>query len=256
MTYIDTTYRDVSHIASGKEGDGRFVFLASRRALPLRTEVDGDGPVPDGAVAVQVYRRDTGARVGQFAADEGSLEDLRSLLSEPRRLGMGCREEYPGLVGQLVVLVPASVVAKLFGGLGGEPEEPWKQSLPTPPDLDQSVGPDVPGMEEDDGIAGAGAGSGPGLEGDAAGGAAPGDPGAAPGDADAGDEDDDEEATSRMRFGALPLGNVVRFADDREHTGQFVKEATDMFEVALEGDLPPVSDRFLEELAAEGSPGS
>ncbi len=241
MTYIDTTYRDVSHIAAGDQGEGRFVFMASRQRLPLRTEVDGDGPLPEGAVPVQVFRRDTGRRLGQFAADEGSLDDLRGLLEKPRRLGMGCREEYPGLVGQLVVLVPASVVADLFDGLGGTDDEPWKESLPEPPELES--GPDAPGLSA----------GGP-QGGDLTGGPdAPG-PDAAPPPPEADDDavDGDEEG---MRFGALPLGNVVRFEEDREHPGEFVEEATDIFEAALEGDLPPVSDRLIGELAAESADG-
>lgn len=248
MTYIDTTYRDVSSISAGEQGDGHFVFLASRQTLPLRTEVEGDGPVPDGAVPVQVYRRDTDSRVGQFAADRGSLEDLRSLLEEPRRLGMGCREEYPGLVGQLVVLVPASVVADLFGSLEPEGDEPWKQSLPEPPELG--------GDTEADETASLSGGPFPPAEGAGDGAPAEGPPPdpAAGGDVPPdGDEAEDEMEGDRMRFGALPLGNVVRFEDDRKHPGEFVKEATDMFEAALEGDLPAASDRLMEELAAEAS---
>lgn len=251
MTYIDTTYRDVSHIAGAEQGDDRFVFMASRQRLPLRTEVDGDGPVPEGAVPVQVFRRDTGSRLGQFAADEGSLDDLRSLLGKPRRLGMGCKEEYPGLVGQLVVLVPASVVADLFENLGSDDdEEPWRDSLPEPPDLGDSVQGAAPTdptggpLEGGPGPA-AGPGAGPG------GPPAPGDPGPEAGaDGFEAQEDEDED---QMRFGALPLGNVVRFGEDREHPTDFVEEATDIFEVALEGDLPPVSERLIQELAAESS---
>lgn len=242
MTYIDTTYRDVSHIAAGDQGEGRFVFMASRQRLPLRTELDGEGPLPEGAVPVQVFRRDTGRRLGQFAADEDSLDDLRGLLEKPRRLGMGCREEYPGLVGQLVVLVPASVVADLFDGLGGSDDEPWKESLPEPPELES--GPGAPEL----------AGGGP-EAGDLPGG--PEGPGTEPDDPDAAPDEPGEEPAAGdeegMRFGALPLGNVVRFEDDREHPGEFVEEATDIFEAALEGDLPPVSDRLIGELAAESS---
>lgn len=252
MTYIDTTYRDVSHIASGKQGEGRFIFMASRQRLPLRTELEGDGPVPDGAVPVQVYRRDTGRRLGQFAADRGSLDDLRALLDKPRRLGMGCREEYPGLVGQLVVLVPASVVADLFGGLESPGEdEPWRESLPEPPDLE--TGPDAPEL--------GGAGGGPATSGPRSGPDAPGGgpgggefPSGGPDPASGGPpEPQDEAEDDQMRFGALPLGNVVRFDEDREHPSEFVEEATDMFEDALNGDLPAVSERLMSTLAEEAS---
>jgi len=254
MTYIDTTYRDVSHIAAGKQGEGRFIFMASRQRLPLRTELEGDGPVPEGAVPVQVYRRDTGRRLGQFAADRGSLDDLRALLDQPRRLGMGCREEYPGLVGQLVVLVPASVVADLFGGIEspGE-EEPWRQSLPEPPDLE--TGPETPELGGGPGAAGPASGgslSGADEHGHEAGGGELSGAGTDPtsgGPADAGDGSGDDQ----MRFGALPLGNVVRFDEDREHPSEFVEEATDMFEDALNGDLPAVSERLMSTLAEEAS---
>lgn len=212
MTYLDPTYRDVSDIAQESD-DGRFVFLASRQPIPLRTEVADEGPVPDDAVPVDVYRRDTGHRIGQFAAAGDALKRLRGLFQEPRRLGMGCREEDPGLVGQLVALVPVSVLTDLFEPEGDGSEEAWRESLTEPPEL---------GTPEPE----------PGLEPE----------GAGAGDAEAADE--------RMKFGALHLGSVVRFERDRSHPGQFVEEATDLFETAVEGDLPPVSERLLHELGA------
>lgn len=212
MTYLDPTYRDVSDIAQESD-EGRFVFLASRQPVPLRTEVAEEGPVPDEAVPVDVYRRDTGSRIGQFAAAGDALDRLRGLFQEPRRLGMGCREEEPGLVGQLVALVPVSELTDLFEPDSEGSEEAWRRSLPEPPELGTRE--PRPGLESDAAPAGEGS-----------------------------------EADDRMKFGALHLGSVVRFESDRSHPGHFVEEATDLFETAVEGDLPPVSERLLHELGA------
>lgn len=235
MTYLDPVHRDISELAERKRAeDGKFVFLASRQRLPLRTSVGGEGPAPEGAVPVDVHRRDTDARLGRFAADPGSADELRELFAKPRRIGLGVHEESPGLVGHLVALIPVDELEGLTdggdlpGGQGGLPgpggdgaagdpgggqglpwqgEPDWKESVPDPPELGE--GPDLGGAERPS-------------------------------------PDDDEEA----RFGALHLGNVVRFADDREHPGDFVDEARDVFRTALEGDLPSVSERLIEELAA------
>lgn len=239
MTYIDPVHRDISELAERqREDDGRFVFLASRQRVPLRTEVGGEGPAPEGAVPVDVFRRDTDARLGRFAADPASAEDLRELFAKPRRVGLGVHEEAPGLVGHLVALIPVDELEGLTGdgdlpgGAGGGPMGPggggapgggagpdgdgglpwegepdWKESVPEPPELGE--GPEIGGAERP-----------------------------SPGEGD------------EARFGALHLGNVVRFSDDREHPGEFVDEARDVFRTALEGDLPSVSERLIEELAA------
>lgn len=239
MTYLDPVHRDISELAERQRAeDGRFVFLASRQRVPLRTRIGGEGPAPEGAVPVDVHRRDTDARLGRFAADPASADELRELFTKPRRVGLGVHEEPPGLVGHLVALIPVDELEglagddQLPGGPGGglpgpggdgaaggsgpgggggdlpwEGEPDWKESVPEPPELGE--GPDLGGAERP-----------------------------APGE--------DEEA----RFGALHLGNVVRFSDDREHPGDFVDEARDVFRTALEGDLPSISERLMEELAA------
>lgn len=214
MTYFDPTHRDVSQIMDGSASDARFVFMASRNPVPLRAEVAGEGPVPEGAIPVEVFRRDTGSRVGLFAATEESLDELRSLFDRPRRLGMGCQEEDPGLVGQLLVLVPISALSEGLRELGSGEEEPWRDSLPEPPEL---------GGQEEEVLEAASSGDHP---------------------------DEVGEDGEQMRFGALHLGDVVRFESDRTHPGSFVEEAMDLFETAVGGNLPPVAERLLEKLAA------
>ena len=213
-TYLDPVHRDISDLATGsKEAGGRHVFMASRQKLPLRCEVAREGPVPDGSLPVDVFRRDNGARLGQFAAEPRSLDRLEQLLDPARRVGLGCQAEPPGLVGHLVILIPASDLQGLFGdgqGPGGDAEASWRSSLPEPPDL----GGDLPG-------------------------AAPEEASSEPGD---------EEPEEGMRYGALHLGNVVRFDADRKHRDDFVAEVRDLFRTALEGDLPSVAERLMDEL--------
>lgn len=210
-TYLDPIHRDISDLATGSaEAGGRHVFMASRQKLPLRGEVAREGPVPEGSLPVDVYRRDSGARLGQFAGEPDSMERLRELLDRPRRVGLGCQAESPGLVGHLVVLIPASDLQDLFGESGGAgpvaegTDESWRSSLPEPPDL-----------------------------------------GGADGEKTA---TEPEEAGEGMRYGALHLGNVVRFEADRKHGGDFVAEVRDVFRTALEGDLPSIADRLMDEL--------
>lgn len=225
MTYLDPTYRDVTDVNADRD-DKRFVFLGTRQAVPLRTEVEEEALAPEGTVAVQVYRRDVGSRIGQFAAPRDGLERFRRVLEQPRRIGMGCTAEYPGLVGQLLALVPISDLGELLGNLEEEPDQPWKENLPEPPELETGGPGAPPGMEGGHDPVLDGAGDDEGFE------------GASPEDA------------GRTGWGALHLGNVVRFEDDRVYRGAFLKEATDMFRKAVKGDLPHISERLIDELAA------
>lgn len=216
-TYLDPVHSDISDLATGsKEAGGRHVFMASRQKLPLRCEVAREGPVPEGSLPVDVFRRDNGARLGQFAAEPQSVDRLEELLDPARRVGLGCQAEAPGLVGHLVILIPASDLQGLFGGAegpgaAGGAEESWRSSLPEPPDLGGDL-PDGPSPDE-----------------------AATEPGA-------------EEPEEGMRYGALHLGNVVRFDADRKHRDDFVAEVRDLFRTALEGDLPSVAERLMDEL--------
>lgn len=239
MTYLDPIHRDISDLTEAGETE-RFVFLGSRRPLPLRAQVGGEGPAPEDGVHIQVFRGDTGSRLGQFLAYDDGVDDMLALFERPRRVGLSCREEYPGLVGQLVVLIPVSELADLTRGdlpqMGpnAEGDEAWRQSVPEPPQLE------------------AGPSSGGGPAGGALEPGAPGAPGAS-GEPDLPGADEDLDEDQPLRFGAVHLGNVVRFEADREHPDDFVDEATDLFETALEGDLPPVTDRLMDELAAGAS---
>lgn len=213
---MDPTHRDARDVRrTGGETD--VVFVGTKSLVPLDTELDDDRLVPDGTVSVRLLRRDTGAPIGQFAASEDTVQQLRGLLLEPRQLGLSCAEEYPGVVGQLLVLLPPSELEGLMGGGEGRPEEDWRRSLDQVPDL------------SDEAAAGPPAGAA----------APPPDPDG-PGPGDAGEDD---------RLAALHAGNVVRFEADRAHPGNLAREAADLLREALEGPLPPLSDRLIEELA-------
>lgn len=205
-TYMDPTHRDAREIRTGR-GDPNVVFVGTRNRIPLDTDLELDRPVPEGTVSVRIFRRDTGARIGQFAALEDSLDGLRGLFEEPRQVGMSCVEEYPGVVGQLLVLLPPIALSELLGeGSTASDEEDWRASLDEDPDL-----------------------------------------GAAGTDANAGKDPEDDQ------LAALHAGNVVRFAADRQHPESLTREAADLLRDALEGPLPHLSERLIEELAAGAS---
>jgi len=206
-TYMDPTHRDARDIRTGR-GDPEVVFVGTRNRIALDTDLDPGRPVPDGTVSVQILRKDTGVPIGQFAAVEGSLDRFRQLFVEPRQVGLTCVQEYPGVVGQLLVLLPPVALSELQGESVSPPEdEDWRASLEDEPDL----------------------------------GAVGGDPRAAA----EGHED---------QLAALHAGNVVRFAADREHPDSLTQEAAGLLRDALEGPLPPLSERLIEELASS-APG-
>jgi len=216
---MDSTHRDARDVRRVSD-ETDVVFVGTKGLIPLGTELDDERPVPDGTVSVRLLRRDTGAAIGQFAAAENAVERLRGLLLEPRQLGMSCAEEYPGVVGQLLVLLPPSELEGLLDEPASESDEDWRSSLDEVPDLSGEAAAGGP----------AGAAAAPPPAGDA--------PDASGG---AGDEDD--------RLAALHAGNVVRFDADRQHPDSLAREAADLLREALEGPLPPLSDRLIEELA-------
>lgn len=199
--YMDPTHRDAREIRTGR-GDPDVVFVGTRDRIALDTDLDPERPVPEGTVSVQILRRDTGIPIGQFAAVRGTLDRLRGLFSEPRQVGLSCVEEYPGVVGQLLVLLPPMTLSELVGETPSPSDEAWRQSLDDEPDL---------------------------------------------GDASR------EDAEHEDQLAALHAGNVVRFAADREHPDSLTREAADLLRDALQGPLPPLSERLIEELASGGS---
>jgi hypothetical protein len=201
-TYMDPTHRDARDIRAG-QSNPNVVFVGTRTRLALDTELDLERAVPEGTVSIRVFRKDTGVSIGQFAAMRGSVDRLRDLFDEPRQLGMSCIEEYPGVVGQLLVLLPPVALSELDAdGVDPADGEEWRASLDDEPDL-----------------------------------------GAAGGE---GAEDGTDEAD---QLAALHAGNVVRFAADREHPENLAREAADLLRDALDGPLPRLSDRLIEELA-------
>jgi hypothetical protein len=198
---MDPTHRDAREIRTGR-GDPDVVFVGTRDRIALDTDLDPERPVPEGTVSVQILRRDTGIPIGQFAAVRGTLDRLRGLFSEPRQVGLSCVEEYPGVVGQLLVLLPPMTLSELVGETPSPSDEAWRQSLDDEPDL---------------------------------------------GDASR------EDAEHEDQLAALHAGNVVRFAADREHPDSLTREAADLLRDALQGPLPPLSERLIEELASGGS---
>jgi hypothetical protein len=204
---MDPTHRDARDIRTGR-ADSEVVFVGTRNRIALDTDLDPGRPVPEGTVSVQILRKDTGVPIGQFAAVEGSLDRFRQLFVEPRQVGLSCVQEYPGVVGQLLVLLPPVALSELQGeGASPSDDEDWRASLDDEPDL----------------------------------GSADGDPPSA-----AGEEHEDQLA-------ALHAGNVVRFAADREHPDSLTREAAGLLRDALEGPLPPLAERLIEELASSAA---
>ncbi len=139
-TYMDPTHRDARDIRTGR-GDPEVVFVGTRNRIALDTDLDPGRPVPEGTVSVQILRKDTGVPIGQFAAVEGSLDRLRHLFLEPRQVGLSCVEEYPGIVGQLLVLLPPVALSELQGeGTSPSEDEDWRASLEDEPDLGAAGG--------------------------------------------------------------------------------------------------------------------
>lgn len=218
-TYMDATHRDARDIRS-VSGQEDVVFVGTRSLIPLSTELNDDRPVPTGTVSVRLLRRDTGVPIGQFAATRDAVDQLRGLLAKPRQLGMSCAEEYPGVVGQLLVLLPPSELTGLLGDTDSGPEEAWRESLDDVPDLSAEAAAEPP-----------------------AGGPSVSDLAAASAQQEGRDEQEDD------RLAALHAGNVVRFEADRQHPESLQREAADLLREALERPLPPLSDRLIEELA-------
>lgn len=110
------------------------VLVATSTPVQVRVEPVEDDRTPEGSVCLGTF---IGERlVGRRVAPSEALEELREfhLFDEPVHLGLVAYEDSPGLQCRLLALLPADrfPISEEQDEDGGEEEEPWKASVPTP----------------------------------------------------------------------------------------------------------------------------
>jgi len=114
---------------------------------PLRIEVRPieHADAPEGSVALGYFH--AGRVVARGVVAEEAVEAITSLLRNPVSLALAATEDEQGNIEARVCLVLPVDAEELRGGSDDESgDEPWKASVPAPPDLTES-------WAEDDGAA-------------------------------------------------------------------------------------------------------
>lgn len=110
----------------GFDGDGVLVRTASKVSIELR-EIRHDLTPEDCVCLGSFLHGNLIARCVVEKDTAGQFLDM-DLLEEPVHLALLAQEEEPGLQAKLLALTPVSDDARR--GMGGESDEPWKESVP------------------------------------------------------------------------------------------------------------------------------
>ncbi len=165
---------------------------------PLAIEaraVDHDA-VPDGNVGLAYFYDDH--MIARSVVDSDAMDSINSLLQKPVMLALAASEDENGDIEARVCLVLPVDGSGAQTGDEEEAEEPWKESVPTPP----------PEIEDDYGQA----------EGE------------------------------KPRMALLPIGNVIRAHDDRNHPDDVAADATEMLRNLLSGHAKDAVQKAIDDL--------
>lgn len=136
-----------------------------------------------------------------------AVEAIRRLLKNPIPVALAASEDEDGNIDGRVCLVLPVKGDELQEGEEEGPEEPWKASVPAPPWESGGAG------------------------------TAPGDP----------VEDGEEGEDGKAHVALLPIGNVVRHANDRHHP-DVVGDAREMLENLLSGQARDAVQKAIDDL--------
>lgn len=158
--------------------------------------------VPEGAVGLGYYYDDR--LIARSVVAASALDTIQSLLATPVSVALAAREDGKGNIdGRICLVLPVEADTD-EGGDSGDPEsEPWKSSIPAPPELGADYG---------------GGGGG-----------------------------EDEDA-SNPRFALLPIGNVIRPAEDRHHPDDVANDAKEMLDNLLLGAGKDAVQKAIDDL--------
>ena len=171
------------------------VVVTYPHALHLKIERMEPSTLPENTTGLAYYFR--GGLIARGIVSDDAVASIQSLVSDPVHLALAAQEDDAGNIdGRLCLVLPMELGKELMKE-DDEPDEPWKQSVPAPPtEIDSYASGSSEGVEEPAGEEG---------EGDAA------------------------------HIALLPIGNIVRSSEARNHPDDVTADAREMLVNLLAG---------------------
>ena len=171
------------------------VVVTYPHALELEIERLEPSSVPENTTGLAYYFR--GGLIARGIVSDEAVASIQSLVSDPVHLALAAQEDDRGNIdGRLCLVLPVELGKELMKDDEAEPDEPWKVSVPAPP-------------TEIDSYA-SGNGSGGGTE-------------------------EPAEEGEQPHIALLPIGNIVRSSEARNHPDDVSADAREMLVNLLAG---------------------
>ena len=166
------------------------VVVTYPHALELEIERLDHMSVPENSTGLAYYFR--GGLIARGVVSDDAVEPIETLVSDPVHLALAAQEDERGNIdGRLCLVLPVELGKQLMKEEEGEPEEPWKASVPAPPSEIDSY---------------------------------------------ASKKKDDAEADNgHPQIALLPIGNIVRSNEARNHPEDVAADAREMLANLLAG---------------------
>ena len=166
------------------------VVVTYPHALELEIERLDHMSVPENSTGLAYYFR--GGLIARGVVSDNAVDPIETLVSDPVHLALAAQEDERGNIdGRLCLVVPVEVGKQLMKEEEGEPEEPWKASVPAPPSEIDSYASKK--------------------------------------------KDDPEADNGHPEIPLLPIGNIVRSNEARNHPEDVAADAREMLANLLAG---------------------
>lgn len=182
------------------------VVVTYPHALELEIERLDHTSVPENTTGLAYYFR--GGLIARGVVSDDALESIQSLVNDPVHLALAAHEDDRGNIdGRLCLVLPMELGRELMKEDDAEPEEPWKASVPAPPDEIDSYGSRKGDSVEE-----------PAAEGE------------------------------QPHIALLPIGNIVRSSEARNHPDDISADAREMLVNLLSGHGQDSVRRAIDDL--------
>ena len=180
------------------------VVVTYPHALELEVEKLDHQSTPENTTGLAYYFR--GGLIARGVVSDDAVESIESLVNDPVHLALAAQEDDRGNIdGRLCLVLPLELGRQLMKEDEGEPEEPWKASVPAPPSEIDTYGSSKK-------------------------------------------KDTDEADNGQPQIALLPIGNIVRSHEARNHPDDVSADAREMLANLLAGQGQDAVRRAIDDL--------
>ena len=163
---------------------------------PLNLEVERLDPATVPEHSTALAYYFRGGLIARGIVSDDAVESIQTLVNDPVHLALAAQEDERGNIeGRLCLVLPLELGKELMKDDDAEPEEPWKASVPAPPTEVDSYAT----KKRDD------------------------------------EEDEEPASDGQAQIALLPIGNIVRSSEARNHPDDVSADAREMLANLLAG---------------------